>query len=171
MPTIEIASLNSSELNLDPGTFKVTIIENNTLESHRCLFYDFLIKQSGVIVHIGNPNLPSAADGGFFAGKIIDWAFEEGGMVVPQSVSMHSGDLDSNQQSRFQFLKEYKGDIDRILKIALEKSPMNRIFLLTDYQFGPANANQEVIYTIGDFWHLHDNLGLVFNTLYEMYGE
>lgn len=171
MPTIEIASLNSSNLNLDPATFKVAIIQESTLESHRGLFYDFLIKQSGVIVHIGNPDLQSTTDRVFFAGKIIDWAFEESEIVIPQSETMHTVDLGSNQQFRFQLLKEYKGDIDRILKIALEKSPIKRIFLLTDYQFGPEKANQEIIYTIGDFWQLHDSLGLVFNTLYEMYGE
>lgn len=74
MPTIEIASLNSSKLDLDPAAFKVAIIQEGTLESHRSLFYDFLIKQSGVIVHIGNPDLQSTTGGGFYAGEIIDWA-------------------------------------------------------------------------------------------------
>ena len=171
MPTIEIASLNSSKLNLDPATFKVTIIQEGKLVSHRGLFYDFLIKQSGVIVHVGNPDLQNATDEGFVAGQIIDWAIEDGEMVIPQPESMHSSNLGSSQQFRFRFLKEYKEDINRILKIALKKSPLNRIYLLTDYQFGPENANQEIIYSIGNFWHLHDSHGLVFNTLYEMFED
>lgn len=171
MPTIEIVSINSSKLNLDPATFKVTILQESTLVSHRSLFYDFLIKQSGVIVHIGNPELQYATDESFFAAQIIDWEFEDGEMVIPQPESMHSSDLRSIQQSRFQFLKEYKEDIYRILKIALKKSPLNRIYFLTDYQFGPENANQEIIYSIGNFWHIHDSRGLVFNTLYEMFEE
>ncbi|RZL19945.1 MAG: hypothetical protein EOO89_01780 [Pedobacter sp.] len=171
MPTIEIASLNSSKLNLDPAAYKVTIIQEGTLVSHRGLFYDFLTKQSGVIVHIGNPDLQYANNEVFSAGQIIDWAFEDVEMVIPQPESMHSSDLVSIQQSSFQFLKEYKEDIDRILKIALKKSPLNQIYLLTDYQFGPENANQEVIYSIGNFWHLHDSHGLVFNTLYEMFED
>jgi hypothetical protein len=171
MPTIEIASLNSSKLNLDPATLKVTIIQEGKLVSHRGLFYDFLIKQSGVIVHIGNPGLQYATYDGFSAGQIIDWTFEDGEMVIPQPESMHSSDLGSIQQSRFQFLKEYMEDINRILKIALKKSPLNRIYFLTDYQFGPENASQEVIYSVDNFWHLHDSRGLVFNTFYEMFEE
>ena len=169
MPTIEIASLNSSELNLNPANFRVAIIQENTLESHRGLFYDFLIKQSGVIVHIGNPDLKFANDGGFFAGEIVDWTFDGPRTVIPES--LYNRNLNSNHQFKFQFLEEFKADIDRILKIALEKSPVKRIFFLTDYQFGPDKANQEVIYTINDFWNVHDSLGLAFNTLYEMYGE
>ena len=153
MPTIEIASLNSSKLDLDPAAFKVAIIQEGTLESHRSVSYDFLIKQPGVIVHIGNPDLQSTTGGGFSAGQIIDWAFEEGEIVIPQSETTQTVDLGSNQQFRFQLLKEYKGDIDRILKIALEK------------------ANYEILYTITDFWQLHDRIGLVFNSLYKMHGE
>ena len=45
MPTIEIASINSTGLNLKSEDFKVAIIEENKLVSHRGLFYDFLKTQ------------------------------------------------------------------------------------------------------------------------------
>jgi len=42
MPTIEIASINSTGLRLNQADFDVAIIEENKLESHRGLFYDLL---------------------------------------------------------------------------------------------------------------------------------
>lgn len=71
MPTIEIASIKSTGLGLNQADFDVAIIEENKLESHRGLFYDLLRKQSGVIVHIGNPDFKDDKEGGFFAGQII----------------------------------------------------------------------------------------------------
>ena len=50
MPTIEIASINSTGLGLNQADFDVAIIEENKLESHRGLFYDLLRQQNGVIV-------------------------------------------------------------------------------------------------------------------------
>lgn len=172
MPTIEIASIDAIGLNLNPAEFDVATIEETKLESHRGLFYDLLIKQSGVMVHIGNPDFKNNKDGVFFAGEIINWDFEPGDIVIPQTKSTYDKEnLGANQQFGFQFLNEYKADIDRILKTALEKSPIKRICFLSDYQFGPEKANKEIIYTVSDFWNLHNNQGLVFNTLYEMYGE
>ena len=81
-----------------------------------------------------------------------------------------SDDSGADQQYVFKFLEEYRTDIGILLKTALEKSPEKRVFFLTDYQFGPSKAQEEIIYTISDFWTLHENDGLRFNTLYEMYG-
>ena len=172
MPTIEIASINSKGLNLKSEDFKVAIIEENKLVSHRGLFYDFLKTQPGAIVHIGNPDFKNDEDGGFFAGEIVNWGYEPGEIIIPQiETTNNEFNSGANQQYRFQLLREYSLDIDRILKTALEKSPIKRVYFLSDYQFGPEKANQEIIYTISDFWNLHNNEGLVFNTLYEMYGE
>ena len=76
MPTIEIASINATELRLNQADFDIAIIEENKLESHRGLFYELLKKQSGVIVHIGNPDFKDDKEGGYFAGAIIDWDFQ-----------------------------------------------------------------------------------------------
>ena len=77
MPTIEIASINSTGLYLEQTDFDVAIIEENKLESHRGLFYDLLRQQKGVIVHIGNPDFKDEKEGGFFAGAIVDWSVDE----------------------------------------------------------------------------------------------
>jgi len=172
MPTIEIASINSTGLHLKQADFDIAIIEEEKLESHRGLFYDFLKKQNGVIVHIGNPDYKHNKGGGFFAGQLIDWDFEPGDIFIPEVDSDDSTDYrGANQQFRFKFLDKYKTDIDKLIKIALDSSPIKKVYLLTDYQFGPEKGNIEIIYTIRDLWTRHDNEGLKLNTMYELYGQ
>ncbi len=154
MPTIEIVSIDSGELGLDQADFRVAIIEENTVLSHRGLFYDFLQKKQGVIVHIGDPPFKNDRGGGFFAGSIIEFVNDS---------------LD--ESFKFRFLETYRTDIDKLLEIALDKSPVKRIFFLTDYQFGPDKERIEAPCTIIDFWIVHDAEGLTFNTLYEMCSE
>jgi len=167
MPTIEIASINSTGLGLNQADFEVAIIEENKLESHRGLFYDLLKKQNGVIVHIGNPDFKDEKEGGFFAGAIVDWDVDPCEYIyIPEN-----NDTGANQQFIFKFLDQYKLDIDKLLKIALDKSPIKRVCFLTDYQFGPEKAEVEIIYTIKDFWDRHDREALRLNTMYEMYGH
>jgi len=171
MPTIEIISLNCSELSLNPDNFRVAIRQESELISHRGLFYNFLISQQGAMIHVGNPDLKFDKNGGFFAGQIIDWNFEEGDIELPASDFIAEEGVELDYQSRFQFLGEYKADVDAILKLALRKSQVKKLFFLTDYQFGPEQGTHELISTIAKFWHTHDNYGLAFNTLYEMHEE
>lgn len=161
MPTIEIVSINSTGLGLNQADFRVAIIEDIVLESHRGLFYEFLKAQSGVIVHIGNPDMKRNKNWGFFAGKIVDWDFE------PDD----EADRKAKCQQRFKFLKRYIVDIDKLLKIALDNSPVSKMYFLTDYQFGPKKGKMKNIITISDFWIQHNSEGLHLNTLYELGGR
>ena len=77
----------------------------------------------------------------------------------------------ANQQFRFKFLEQFKPDIDKLLKNALDNSPIRKVCFLTDYQFGPEKGKIELNYTIRDLWAQHDNEGLCLNTLYEIYGR
>lgn len=172
MPTIEIASINSVGLSLNPADFDLAIIEELTLKSHRGLFNDHLRQNKGTIVHIGNPDLKNKKDNGFFGGQIIDWGLEPNDLIIP---TVHKDSLahdrGANQQFQFRFLSVYRYDINKILEIALDRSPIKKAFLLTDYQFGPENSSIQIINTLADLWALHDNSGLTFNTLYEIYGQ
>jgi len=170
MPTIEIASIESTGLNLNENDFTIAIIEEKKLESHRGLFYDFLVEQNGTMIHIGNPDMKDDKDI-FFANLLIDWSFEDAPVQIPK-VDLNEPIIETgaNQLFGFKFLEIYKKDIDTILRKAIEASPIKRVFFLTDYQFGPKEANREIIYTIADFWDRHDSSGLVYNTLYELYG-
>ncbi|CAM3910265.1 hypothetical protein FLBR109950_08035 [Flavobacterium branchiophilum] len=164
--------MNSTGLGLNQYEFDIAFIEEKKLRSHRGLFYAELKKQRGVIIHIGNPDMKNDKDGGFFAGQIIDWDFEPCDIEIPQiDPNDPTDNWGANQQYLFKFLDKYKIDIDKILKIALDNSPIKKICFLTDYQFGPERGKTEIIYTISDFWTEHDNNGLCLNTMYEMYGR
>lgn len=167
MPTIEIASINAAQLDLKQADFEVAIIEENKLESHRGLFNYILQEHDGSIIHIGNPEFKQQNNGIFFAGDIIDWDVNTAAdyIIIP-----NADDTGANQQDIFKFLDKFRQDIDRLLRIALDKSPTKRVFFLTDYQFGPEKEQTEILYTINDFWEKHDTEGLRFNKLYEMYG-
>ncbi|MCG8386422.1 MAG: hypothetical protein MJA30_12825 [Cytophagales bacterium] len=72
MPTIEIASIKASHLNIDQTDFELAILEEPKLEGHRGLFYDFLLENEGTILHLGNPEFVGDLDGAFFAGQLIN---------------------------------------------------------------------------------------------------
>jgi hypothetical protein len=171
MPTIEIVSIKSLGLDLNQADFEVSLIEDNKLESHRGLFYSFLREQNGVIIHIGNPDLKYKNEGGFFAGQIIDWSIEPNEIIIPgvylDDLTVNQG---ANQQFCFKFLERFRRDINNLLIRAIDCSPTKKIYFLTDYQFGPEKENQEIIFTVRDFWTKHDYSGLTFNTMYEIYG-
>tara|TARA_B100000795_G_scaffold79649_1_gene57095 strand:- start:1242 stop:1697 length:456 start_codon:yes stop_codon:yes gene_type:complete len=148
MPTIKIVSLNSTGLDLKQDDFEISIIEGNKLESHLGLFHDFLMNQQGTMIHIGNPDMKKDKDGGHCAGGIIDW------------------ELDSETQ--FQFRAEYKNDVSTILQIAFDKAPENKVYFLSDYQFGPAGSGFIEDYSLTRFWKEHDSKGINLNTLYKI---
>ena len=172
MPTIEIASINSTGLRLSQLDFDIAIIEEDKLESHRGLFYDFLKNQQGTIVHIGNPEFRNDKDSGFFAGKIIDWNADLGEIENPEfDPAYEMSSKGDNKGFKFQFLNQYKLEIDRILKEGLLSSPINKIYFLTDYQCGLKGRIEKFQFTIQDFWARHNSEGLVFNTLYELHNS
>jgi hypothetical protein len=172
MPTLEIASINSTGLGLNQADFDIAIIEESKLESHRGLFYDFLRQQKGVIIHIGNPDFKDNKKDGFFAGEIIDWSFKPGTLIIPEYDPINpTSNKGANQEHGFKFIDQYRSDLDKLLKIGIDKSPIKKVYFLSDCQFGPEKESFEKIYTLTDFWERHDREGLVFNTIYELYGE
>lgn len=169
MPTIEIVSIDS-DLRVDQKDFDVAIRVDKKLESHRGLFYTFLINQSGTMIHVGNPDFKNDEEPGFFGGAIIDWTLEPNELTIPQVDPNDSPDnWGANQSFKYRFSKEFKADIDRLVKTAINGSRIKKTYFLTDYQFGPKKPSHEIIYTLTDFWDRHDKEGLEWNRLYEIY--
>ena len=169
MPTIEIASLKSTGLELNQDDYNIAIIEKDILESHRGLFYDFLLKQKGTIIHIGNPDLKNDKDNGFFAGEIINWEFVDPDLDEKQKgLKANEENHWANQDFLFQFKTEYKDEIEKLMQIAIETSPIQKTYFLTDYQFGPEKSEFKIVNDLNDFWRKHDQYGLSWNTLYEI---
>lgn len=169
MPTIEIASLHAAALDLDQSDFSVAVMEENRLVSHRSLFYDFLKMQEGVIVHVGNPNFREDKTGGYYAGGLINWNFDDPAFQERKDrLKSNAKNSYANQDFHFQFRPEYKKDLAELLRIALQQSPDRTAFFLTDYQFGPEKADYRSCENLESFWAQHDAGGLQFNTLYKI---
>lgn len=162
MPTIEIVAVRADELNLDQSDYELALIEENKLESHRGLFYDWLIKQKGVIVHLGNPDFKEDKDNGFFAGKLIDWDFEQADIKLPNFIK---GETGANQIANFRFLVDYQIEVALIIEKAINASPEQKAYFLTDIQFG-ADEGETSEKNLSDFWSMHDTEGIRWNTLY-----
>jgi hypothetical protein len=169
MPTIEIISIKSIGLELNQDNFEIAIIEENVLNSHRGLFSDFLSKRQGTIIHIGNPDFKNDKEGGFFAGNIINWEFVDQNLEEKQiGVKVDEENHWANQDFLFQFKVYYKNEIEKLIDVSIKKSPENKIYFLTDYQFGPEKAEFKILTDVQEFWRKHDQNGLKWNTLYEI---
>ena len=146
MPTIEIISIDNKKLGIDQEEFGFAVIEESELISHRGLYYDFLQKYQGAILHIGNPEFKNDKDGGFWGGDLIDWEFDN--------------------NDNFKFQEKYKFDFLKLLKLAIEKSPDKQAFFLTDIQANEPEPNFRRIKNISNFIKLYEHEGLEWNTLY-----
>lgn len=149
MPTIELISIKAPSVPELPK-FKgfAYIAEVGTL-SHRGLFQDQLDRETGIIVHLGNKALEGKEDGGWFAGRLMEWSGDE------------SGNLS------LMFESQRFPDVVALLKKMIEISPVNQVIFLTDYQFGPEERTiiHEPI-TISEFIDFHRQKKLKYNTLY-----
>lgn len=125
-----------------------------------------------MIIHIGNPDYKENKEANYAAGAVVDWSFELTEIIIPKysenNLTCSNG---ANQKLRFKLLAQFKSDIDKLLKIALDHSPIGKSCFFTDYQFGPENVKTEICYTITEFWTHHKTDGLDFNILYEIYAE
>jgi len=169
MPTIEIISLGADKLGLDQKKYEVFILEQNKLESHRGLFYDFLKTQKGVIIHIGNPSIKDNKDEGYLAGLILDFEYVDPDYKESKA-GLKSNAINhwANQQFKFKIQPQYFQDIIDILDVSINNSPIKTAYFLSDYQFGPEEPRIEGPFSIELFMKTHNIEGLKYNTLYEI---
>lgn len=170
MPTIEIAIYESKKIEIDKDEFRMAILKDDKLISHRGLFINEFENKSGVMLHLGNEEFKNY-DGLFWGNELIDWDTTDNDKIeIPQvDVNDPADKWGANQQYVFQFNSEFKTEIDKLLKIAIDKSKSSKIGFLTDYQFGPEIGKKRIVYSIKEFWETHDTEKLIFNTIYEMY--
>jgi len=149
MPSIEIISLNSENSIYEVDNFLFAIqFENEKIESHRSLFYDFLKNLQGTIIHLGNSEFKKSKNEGFFAGKLIDW--------------------ESKVKNDFKLLPKYESDFKNLLKIAQGNSKSKTIYFLTDYQFSKRKPKLIDNLNLDKFLKLYEENGLEFNRIYKI---
>lgn len=146
MPTIEIISIDNIKLGIDQEDFNFAIIEEPELISHRGLYYDFLKKYNGTILHIGNPEFKTDKEDGFWGRNLIDWEFVN--------------------NNNFKFQEKYKSDFLKLLGFSVEKSPIKQAFFLTDIQANEPEPNFRRIKSVSNFIKLYEHEVLEWNTLY-----
>src|SRR5690625_1122396 len=99
MPSIEIISLNSENSIYEVDNFLFAIqFENEKIESHRNLFYDFLKNLQGTNIHRGNTEFKKSKNKGIFAGKLIE--------------------CESKEKNDFKLLPKYERDFKNLQKSA-----------------------------------------------------
>ncbi len=169
MPTIEIAIFEADVFEINQDDFEMAIIMDPILESHRALFIDEIEHHVGTILHLGNPEF-KGDDGWIWGNKLI--STEEKEVVIPVvDPNDPTDNWGANQQYGFQWENAFRQEIDRLLRMGIQHSRINKIGFLTDYQFGPEKGSKRIVYTIEEFWEIHDQEKLVLNTFYEMYRE
>lgn len=149
MPSIEIISIDPDNSIYQEENYKFAIqVENDKIESHRGLFYDFLKNLKGTIIHLGNSEFKKSQNEGFFAGNLINW--------------------ENEVKNDFKFLQEFEVDLKNLIKLAQKNSTKKTIYFLSDYQFSKRKPKLIENLTLKDFFKLYDKKGLEFNRIYQI---
>jgi hypothetical protein len=146
MPTMEIVSFEAKSLELKQENYNFKIHEENRLESHRDLFKNYLKKNKGIIVHLGNKD--QIGDTFCWASDLIDEVFPDNEIIIPDINDPKHG---SDQIQYFKFMEIDREKINELMTIALKYSPVGKAAFLTSYQFGPENESIENIISIKNF--------------------
>ena len=168
MPTIEIISLERKQpIRIDKNKYKFCIRQNRKLISHRGLFQEFLDKEEGVILHLGNLSLAKAHY--FFADELIDWDCGLGAVHLPVynlDEPLEEQWNGSGQYMRFKFKEDHLSGIRELLTKAQRLSPVNKVLFLTDVQFGPEEGRNIELSNVEELWEIHNREGLDWNVMY-----
>ena len=152
MPSIEIVCVKQNKCSRFLK-LPFAIRSEDKLESYRSepLFKKDFDKLNGCIYHLGCPHTKYKRNGFFEAYDLL------------------SINCQRQEETIFlEFKNKYISDIRRILKTLLEKSPEEKILFTSDYQFSDNKPKRIMNLSLKQFWDLHKNKTLLFNTLYEI---
>lgn len=170
MPTVEIAIFDADKVEIDLNDYRMAIRVDHKLSSHGGLFVDEFDGQDGVMLHLGNEDFKEE-DFGFWGSDLIDWDSTDNDEIEIPIIDTNKTENDwgAGQEYLYQFDVYFRIEIDKLLRMAIRQTRSNKIAFLTEYQFGPKNGSKRIVYSIREFWELHDEQKLTFNTMYEMY--
>lgn len=171
MPTVEIVSVKNDKLHsFDSSKYFGVCFENN-IESHHCLFDDFLKDKDGSIAHIGNKEFEENNFELCWASDIVDWDDNE--IIIPMidpNSNEHEQNWGQNQEFHYTLKEECLDDLIKLFKFMLSESPLNEIYFFTRYQFGPEKGEVIPIMDFDYFRDRHLKRYLRWNTLYVIKG-
>ncbi len=146
MPTVELISVDCSEVPKLPVYSSFAHRAETRLISHRALFQPVFDLFTGVIVHLGNKDQENEANG-FFAGRLMNWETDN---VV-------------------EFAPEPRREVFDLMTVLMRASPEQHITFSTDYQLGGEMAEGGEV-SLPKFFDLHDAGRIRYNTLWHVRG-
>lgn len=163
MPTIELISIGCPKIPELPRYDSFAYIAETELRSHRDLFQSVFDTLTGIIVHLANKDMEGHEDGGWFAGKIMDWL--GGGTITIPLLEVNEEIMDGQEDETLLFLPDTLLDVRDLMQRLLAASPEKRIVFSTDYQFGGKRRECGEI-TLSRFFDLHAKQKLRYNHLW-----
>jgi hypothetical protein len=162
MPTIELVSIGCRERVFLPAFRSFALLVSSEPRSHRGLFEETYDALDGMMVHLSNANCER--DGIWFASDLIE---TDASTSIPEVDPDDPDDSwGAGQTATFRFQPHVRPELESLIRILLDSSPVRRITIATDYQFGPAEPSHVDLEDIDSFWQLHDIASLRLNTLY-----
>ena len=156
MPSIEIVAIGQLRPIKVDG-FPFAVVADAKLKSHRSprpRFQEDFDRLSGIIYHLGNPNLKDNRDGRcFFAYKLL------------------SSESKRVKTDFLEFAAEFRPAAETMLAELIAESPSEELIFTSDWQFGPDWTKREPALPLSDFWKLHDSRRLLLNALYPIKGK
>jgi hypothetical protein len=121
------------------------------LVSDRSLFQHVLDGLDGTMIHLGDFSY-HPEDPCWFCGHVVEYPDPEDG-------------------NHFRYEPDAFGELITLLSLMQADSPTRHVIFLTDYQFGPEEAEIEHLATLDDFKRLNSEGKIRFNTLYHIGGK
>lgn len=154
MPSIEIVCIGQSKP-VDCSSYPFAVESCSELVSHRSpapRFQSDFDGLSGVIYHLGNPDLKVRDQGAYFAYELLSES------------SRHA-----DPPSALEFGPEYASAVFDLLAVLIGESPQQELLFTSDWQFGPDHTLRLGPVSLGELRALHDSGKLLLNALYHVH--
>ena len=154
MPSIEIVCIGQAEP-LDCSSYPFAVEASPKLVSHRSpvpRFQSDFDKLSGILYHLGNPDLKEREEGAFFAYELLGDSSRE---VEPPS--------------SLEFAAQFASRIFDLIEALLAESPKSELLFTSDWQFGPDHALRLGSVSLAELRQLHDTGALLINAAYTVH--
>ena len=150
MPSIEIVAVGQSTP-IETRAFPFAVLADAKLVSHRSpspRFQADFNRTSGIIYHLGNPNLKTDTGGRcFFASQLLS---EES----------------KNAAEFLAFDSPFRSAVEVMMAELIANSPTSELIFTSDWQYGPEWTRREPPLSLTEFWRLHDSRQVLLNALY-----
>ena len=148
MPSIEIVCIGQAEP-LECSNYPFAVEASQELVSHRSpspRFQSDFDSMSGVIYHLGNPDLSNSEQGAFLAYDLLS-----------------DSSRDADPPANLEFATSFSSSVFELLEALLTASPKSELLFTSDWQFGPDHTLRPGSISLTELRQLHDSGALLLN--------